>query len=228
MNPTNPYINDMQYKKPKTSVPAWVWIFSVLMTAASVVVSYLAGSVSAEMVKTMFIPDKNGDSTELAVLDFSDFLYVFDGGYGYNELDSIYYSLSYSSTRHFSNATGTYENRFSGECDFSASFQQFNYYEVPWIYEASSREIISLSFDSDIKSGNFQARVYALDKNYRVTEGEDGMMYIKNEYLVHLWSFSANTEDTYDLNIASGCYYLLVIGAESATGSYDFSVSALS
>lgn len=220
----NPDMNDTSLKKPKTSVPAWVWIFSAVAAALSVVISYFAGNMGAQIAKTLFIADKNGESTELAVLDFNNFLYAFDGEQGYNRLDSVYYSLSYSSTRHFSNVSGTYDNEYFGDCKFSASFINFNYYEVAWIYDPSAIKL-NISFESNIESGNFEARIYTLDKNYRVSEDENGMMYVRPEYLQMLYSYGANNEYYETVYLSDSYYYILVTASEGASGSYNFSAS---
>ena len=221
------YTNINPIKKPKISVSAWVWILGVAGLIVSVVYSYFISVYSIETIKNIIIPDNNGESTELGVLDFSNFLYVFDGQYGYNTLDSVYYSFVYSSTRHYSNGAGTYINQFNGNCDFSSSFRGFNYYEIPWIYTPSSSQI-KLSFESEITSGNFEARIYALDKNYRVTEDETGMMYVRPEYLTLIYSYQPNSEYFDTITVTDGYYYILVTGAESAYGTYRFSAVAVS
>ena len=206
-------------------IPKWIWVIGIAAILIGAIFGYYIGNAATILVKDMIITDQNGENTDLAVLDFTDFLFVYDNEYGYNRFDSNYISSFYDCTRPYDNSNSTYFNEFKDNCDFTVSFGMFNYYEIACVLETES-QAFNYSFKSNISGGNFEARIYKLDKNYRVSETDYGELIIDSEYLTLLEEFHANTEYNGSISVSSEYYYILVTGAESAFGSYDFNITS--
>ncbi len=216
-------------------LPGWAWAVCVLGLVVSVLWGYSMGKTLALSYNSITtIPDTDPSSVRLEVLDFSDCLYVFpedDYFISYNLIDYPMYATYYDTDRPIKE-NNVYTNRYNSTSYFKTSFINMNYYDVCCIIDFGNgyNEDIAYSFEPKLKSGNLELAVLALDKMYTTEVNEDGYNVIKSEYITPVARFEGmenthNSIDRWDVEEYGDLYYVFVVGAESATGSYTLRVS---
>ncbi len=233
----NNYFNDFQEeecRKKSRSLPGWVWLASVIGLVISIIWGYSIGSNSAKMMNLGTIPDETPDSFDLGTLDFTDPLYIFSSDerfFGYNLIDYPSTATYYDSSRAY-NENGGYENTFNSAAKFSVDFINLNGYDVPCVFDSSvngeTPVTVNMSFESNVASGNLEARLVALSKDYQTEQTEDGYYKIKPEYIETVYSFKANEKITKSVEYSGDTYLVLVVAGESAMGSYSFAIAVQS
>ncbi len=215
-------------KKQARSIPAWVWIISVIGLILSIIWGYSFGSYAAYIAELGIIEDVTEDSSKLGVLDFSECLLIFSGGLSaaYNLIDYPVVCTSYTSSRK-ANSFGTPINTFTRSAEFDSSFVNMNGYDVscvldPDIYDSCN---MHFSFIPQLSSGNLEARLFEVSKDYKIDSTSDGANRKINESYINLIdSFDGDEPTVTSFTAKVGYYYIFVVGAESAVGSYELDI----
>lgn len=226
----NGYFDHNEFEKEKKSggrLPKWIWILAALGLILAVFSGHSSGVQAAnfyrQIICEIIIEDTNGDDTSLTVLDFSEFIGVYDGQSGYNLYDcDLSYAFGYESTVKYDYSKGVYPNDFadSDTVNYTVTFNALNYYDIS--YAKMSEKELTFTFSSELESGNLEARIFRIDPNFRVKESESGVYLIDDAYIQEAARFSANTETS--VALPGGYIYILAVGGESASGSYSLKV----
>ncbi len=228
-------IRNQEDRRRKTSVPGWVWAIVIIGVVLSILWGYSAGTSAAMMTNLGTIEDKTPDSAKLGVLDFSESLYLFtqyDDYSMYNRIDYPGSALFYSSSRQ-SNKSGLYTNEYKMSAKFSVEFFNMNYYDVCCVFDPGEgyKGNLNYLFETELANGNMELKIVALSKNFTTEKNSDGYDVIKPEYIVDIKQIPGDKDASgvldNDVYGKSGdVYYVFIIGAESASGSYELSVTS--
>ena len=219
-NPFNRFDFEEENKKAK-KLPAWIWIIGVFGLVVAVLTGYFYGVELTSTYKSIVVQDTNGDDTSLNTIGFSECIGVFDNEFGYNRFDSdSSFALKYNSTVKYNNAKGMYPNDFSdvASVSYTVDFGKFNFYDITYA-KRSEKETV-FTFSSELKKGNLEACIFRIDDDFKVKAKEFGASVIEDGYVHEEARFSAN--GTHSVTLPGGSIYVLVVGCESADGSYTF------
>lgn len=213
-------------QKPKTRLPAWFWVMTVVGLIIAVLAGYFSGSNFGSMVSLLNIEDTNGEDTALCSLDFKDFLGVYDGYSGYNLYDSDAVCIMYDTSRDYDAQSETYNNRFTGAyTEQNATFIYLNYYDVCFVSELSLSKAVTVAFSSKLSTGNLEGRLIHVASDFKVELDEFDTPIIKDEYITTLASFGANELLEKTVNVPANGILMFVVAAEGAVGSYHLKIS---
>ena len=212
--------------KPKTRLPAWFWIITVVGLVVAVLAGYFSGSNFGKIVSLLNIEDTNGEDTSLCSLDFKGFLGVYDGYSGYNLFDSDAVCIMYDTSRDYNANTETYENEFTGcNTDQNATFLYLNYYDVCFVSELNGSRTVTVEFFSKLGGGNLEGRLMHVSADFKVELDEFDTPIIKDEYITTVAAFGANETQKQTVNTSESGMLIFVVGAEGAVGSYHLKIS---
>lgn len=213
-------------QKSRAGLPRWFWLITVVGLLVSVLAGYISGSNFGKLLSSMNIEDTNGEDTSLCSLNFTQFLGVYDGIYGYNRYDSEASCILYDTSRQYDATLEVYSNEFkSANTDQNSTFFYLNYYDVCFVHELSSPKTLTVSFSSKLQKGNLEGRLIHVSSDFKVEIGENDIPIIKDEYITSLASFGANAEKEITLNVPESGLLIFVVGGECAVGSYNLKIS---
>ncbi len=235
----NNYFNDIQKQdelKKSTKAPGWVWAVCIIGLVLSIIWGYTIGkNTILTFYEMATIPDNDPTTSRLEVLDFSECLLVFpeDEYKGiYNLIDYPAFAMYYDSNR-TADEFGLYPNSFNGSTYIESSFRNMSYYDVFCVFDAGKdyKGNVNYVFESELKKGNMEVKVFTVSKNYTTEATSDGYNVIKSEYITEIAHFDTTKDesgsfDGSQLTANGDVYYVFVVGAESAYGSYELRVSA--
>ena len=211
---------------PKTRLPAWFWIISVLGLVLAVLAGYFSGNNFGNMAKLLSIEDTNGEDTAICSLDFKGFLGVYDGYSGYNRFDSDVTYIMYDTSRDYNVHNETYDNSFAGAyTDQTATFLYLNYYDVCFVYELNGPKTVTAEFSSKLEKGNMEGRLLHVAADFKVELDEFDVPIVKDEYITSLASFGANDTFEQTLTVPDSGTLIFVVACEGALGSYHLKIS---
>ncbi len=222
----NNYFNRTNFEKESqrsSKLPKWVWILAAVGLILAVLLGYTSGTEIALTLKSSILQDTNGEDTSLQTLDFSEFLGVFYGRRGYNFIDSeLSFAPSYNTTVKFDSVKGTYPNDFANtnQVNYKVEFNFLSYYDIS--YAKKSENDVTFTFTSQIKKGNFQARILRIDDNYKVKTNSRNTDIIEDTSIYT--ELICNAGETNSITLPGGHIYVIAVAAESAFGSYTVSV----
>ena len=209
----------------KYRLPAWVWIISILGLLFAVNGGYQSGQMTSEIISFLNVSDTTADTSLLGKLDFNDCIEEHKSSDNLCDLDySGIFALTYQAK-----VNGVRESKFNNDytdrstVSVAATVSSMTYYDVRYVnMNTLGKDSLSYKINIALSSGNMEAAILAIDKAYTCTV-KDGDRVINAEYITKVERINGSAEGT--LSLDQSKIYVIVFGAENATGSYTLDVT---
>ena len=205
-------------------LPVWVWIIAVIGLIFSVNGGYQSGALTADIVSYLRVQDTTADSTALGKLDFTDCIEEHKADAKLCDLDcSGLFALTYlakvNDLREMS-----FNNDYSAKDSVSiaVSVMSMTYYDVRYVnMNTAGKDKLTYSATAILDNGNMEFAVLEIDKDYTCTV-KDGKRVINADCITVIDRGSGTVSG--ELELESDKIYVIVVGAENATGRYTLDV----
>lgn len=215
MNNYNPYYSNPFYTNTKKSLPAWLWILSVVSIVACILYAYFVANFYVSILEAQAIEDTNGENNySLNTLDFADFFYIDKSGEPLDISSALTRSNSYINK----GLSSTFNHKFTFLNGYSFVFEDIDY-----------SGNMTIEFSSSITKGNFEARIYMLPFSYKTDLGdysqEMGAYKVPSKNLILCHTISANSDVTKKVDVLKYYSILIVVAGESANGNFTYKIT---
>jgi hypothetical protein len=205
-------------------VPVWVWIIAVIGLLFSVNGGYQSGALAADIISYLRVQDTTKDSTALGKLDFVDCIEEHKTEAKLCDLDySGLFALSYQAKVNDQREM-TFNNDYTDKDSVSidVSVMSMTYYDVRYVnMNTADNGKLNYSATAILDLGNMEFALLEIDRNYTCTV-KDGVRAIKAECISVIDRGSGTVSGEAELE--SDKIYVIVVGAENATGRYTIDV----